>query len=125
MCSSICDGGYAEHTLADARYCLELPSSLDDRHAAPLLCAGLVGYRSLTMTEDARRIGIHPAGDGLVRAARRYISDTELAAALMSLGISVMVASVNSRTLATDTAFSNATRTTFVGSTMPASNRST
>ncbi len=56
------DGGYAEHTLADARYCFELPSTLDDQHAAPLLCAGLIGYRCLEMTCDARRIGIYGFG---------------------------------------------------------------
>ena len=42
------DGGYAEYAVADARYCLRLPDALDDVHAAPLLCAGLIGYRALT-----------------------------------------------------------------------------
>ncbi|MEW6567229.1 MAG: zinc-dependent alcohol dehydrogenase family protein [Chloroflexota bacterium] len=41
------DGGYAEYLIADARYALPLPPSLDDQHAAPLLCAGIIGYRSL------------------------------------------------------------------------------
>ena len=56
------DGGYAEYALADARYCLRLPEGLDDAHAAPLLCAGLIGYRALTMAGDARRLGIYGFG---------------------------------------------------------------
>ena len=56
------DGGYADYTLADARYCLRLPDELDDVHAAPLLCAGLIGYRALTMTGDARRLGLYGFG---------------------------------------------------------------
>jgi propanol-preferring alcohol dehydrogenase len=56
------DGGYAEHVVADARYCFELPASLDDAHAAPLLCAGLIGYRSWRMAESAKRLGIYGFG---------------------------------------------------------------
>lgn len=56
------DGGYAEHVLADARYCFELPESIDDLHAAPLLCAGLIGYRSLRMAGEAERLGIYGFG---------------------------------------------------------------
>ncbi|AMN47028.1 putative propanol dehydrogenase [Steroidobacter denitrificans] len=56
------DGGYAEHVLADARYCFELPEAFDDAHAAPLLCAGLIGYRSLQMTGSAQRIGLYGFG---------------------------------------------------------------
>ncbi len=56
------DGGYADHVVADARFCLPLPEGLDDAHAAPLLCAGLIGYRSLRMAGDARRIGIYGFG---------------------------------------------------------------
>jgi propanol-preferring alcohol dehydrogenase len=56
------DGGYAEYTVADARFCLPLPSSLDDIHAAPLLCAGLIGHRALAMTGDARRVGLYGFG---------------------------------------------------------------
>ena len=56
------DGGYAQHTIADGRYCFELPDGLDDVHAAPLLCAGLIGYRSLKMAGDAQRIGIYGFG---------------------------------------------------------------
>jgi propanol-preferring alcohol dehydrogenase len=56
------DGGYAQHAVADARYCFELPAALDDAHAAPLLCAGLIGYRSWRMAGDARRLGIYGFG---------------------------------------------------------------
>lgn len=56
------DGGFAQHTVADARYCFELPAALDDAHAAPLLCAGLIGYRSWRMAGDARRLGIYGFG---------------------------------------------------------------
>jgi propanol-preferring alcohol dehydrogenase len=56
------DGGYAEYVLADARYCLRLPEALDDVHAAPLLCAGLIGYRALRMAGDARRLGLYGFG---------------------------------------------------------------
>jgi len=56
------DGGYASHTVADARYCFHLPDTYSDAEAAPLLCAGLIGYRSLTMTGDAARLGIYGFG---------------------------------------------------------------
>jgi propanol-preferring alcohol dehydrogenase len=52
------DGGFAEYAVADARYCLPLPEGPSDEQAAPLLCAGLIGYRCLRMAGDARRIGI-------------------------------------------------------------------
>lgn len=56
------DGGYAEHAVADARFCFLLPPPLDDAHAAPLLCAGLIGFRALKMAGDARRLGIYGFG---------------------------------------------------------------
>lgn len=56
------DGGYASHTVADARYCFPLPECYSDAEAAPLLCAGLIGYRSLKMTGEARRLGIYGFG---------------------------------------------------------------
>ncbi len=56
------DGGYAEYTLAYARYCFPLPAAYDDAHAAPLLCAGLIGHRTLSMAGDARRLGIYGFG---------------------------------------------------------------
>jgi len=56
------DGGYATRTVADARYCFHLPRQYSDVEAAPLLCAGLIGYRSLAMAGDAQRIGIYGFG---------------------------------------------------------------
>lgn len=56
------DGGYATHALADARYCLPLPVGFSDVEAAPLLCAGLIGYRALSMAGDADRIGLYGFG---------------------------------------------------------------
>src|SRR5438094_1572869 len=57
------DGGYAEFTLADARYCFHLPQRYNDVEVAPLLCAGLVGYRSYRKTSDARRLGLYGFGN--------------------------------------------------------------
>ncbi len=56
------DGGYAEHIVADERYCFRIPAAYDDLHAAPLLCAGLIGYRSLAAAGDAERLGIYGFG---------------------------------------------------------------
>jgi propanol-preferring alcohol dehydrogenase len=56
------DGGYAEYAIADARYCFALPASYPDIEAAPLLCAGLIGYRALRMVGDARRLGLYGFG---------------------------------------------------------------
>ncbi len=56
------DGGYAELALADERYCFPLPDAYTDEEAAPLLCAGLIGYRALCMADDARRLGIFGFG---------------------------------------------------------------
>jgi propanol-preferring alcohol dehydrogenase len=56
------DGGYAEYTVADHRYCFAIPKEYDDPAAAPLLCAGLIGYRSLVMAGDAKRLGIYGFG---------------------------------------------------------------
>jgi propanol-preferring alcohol dehydrogenase len=56
------DGGYAEYTVADQRFCLSIPQRYADAEAAPLLCAGLIGYRSLVMAGDARRIGLYGFG---------------------------------------------------------------
>src|SRR5512132_4444874 len=57
------DGGYAEFTVADARYCFHLPERYDDVEVAPLLCAGLIGYRSYRKTCNARRLGIYGFGN--------------------------------------------------------------
>jgi alcohol dehydrogenase, propanol-preferring len=56
------DGGYAQHVLADARYAFAIPEVFDDAHAAPLLCAGLIGYRALRMAGSAARLGIYGFG---------------------------------------------------------------
>lgn len=56
------DGGYAEYLVAHERYCLRIPDAYDDASAAPLLCAGLIGYRSLMAAGDARRLGLYGFG---------------------------------------------------------------
>jgi propanol-preferring alcohol dehydrogenase len=56
------DGGYAEYTVADERYCFTLPPGYPPSRAAPLLCAGLIGYRSLVAAGDAQRLGLYGFG---------------------------------------------------------------
>src|SRR3954451_10222037 len=56
------DGGYAERTVADERFCFPIPDGYPDLQAAPLLCAGLIGYRSYRMTGDAERLGLYGFG---------------------------------------------------------------
>jgi propanol-preferring alcohol dehydrogenase len=56
------DGGYAEYAVADQRYCLPLPQGYADAETAPLLCAGLIGYRALVAVGDAQRLGIYGFG---------------------------------------------------------------
>ncbi|HYN39942.1 MAG TPA: alcohol dehydrogenase, partial [Rhodospirillales bacterium] len=56
------DGGYAEYAVADARYCFPVIGDYGDAEAAPLLCAGLIGYRALTMAGDGERLGIYGFG---------------------------------------------------------------
>ena len=56
------DGGYAQATIADQRFCFPIPGMYSDAEAAPLLCAGLIGYRSYSKAGDARRIGIYGFG---------------------------------------------------------------
>jgi len=56
------DGGYAQYAVANARYCFRLPEALDDVHAAPMLCAGLIGYRALRFAPGARELGIYGFG---------------------------------------------------------------
>jgi propanol-preferring alcohol dehydrogenase len=56
------DGGYAEYTLADCRYAFRVPAGYSNAEAAPLLCAGLIGYRSLVMAGDAQRLGLYGFG---------------------------------------------------------------
>jgi propanol-preferring alcohol dehydrogenase len=67
------DGGFAEMTVADERFCFPVPEGYPDLQAAPLLCAGLIGYRSLRMAGDARRLGFYGFGAAahiLVQVAR-------------------------------------------------------
>jgi len=56
------DGGYAERAVADERFCFSLPDSFEDLHAAPLLCAGLIGHRTMRLAGDAERLGIYGFG---------------------------------------------------------------
>lgn len=56
------DGGYASHALADSRFCLKLPDRFDNAQAAPLLCAGLIGYRSLKLAGEGERLGLYGFG---------------------------------------------------------------
>ena len=56
------DGGYAEYTVADQRYCFPLPAGYGDAEAAPLLCAGLIGYRSLVLAGEGQRLGLYGFG---------------------------------------------------------------
>jgi len=77
------DGGYAEYAVADARYCFPIPASFDDVAAAPLLCAGLIGYRTLRLAGEAERVGIYGFGAAahimaqvIVHQARRLFAFT-------------------------------------------------
>jgi propanol-preferring alcohol dehydrogenase len=67
------DGGYAEYSVADEHFCFPIPTGYPDLQAAPLLCAGLIGYRSLQMTGEAERIGFYGFGSAahvIIQAAR-------------------------------------------------------
>ena len=68
------DGGYADHVIADARYSFRLPTAYGDAEAAPLLCAGLIGYRALVMAGEAERLGIYGFGAAahIVAQVARY-----------------------------------------------------
>ena len=68
------DGGYAEFTVADARFAFRIPDTFDDVRAAPLLCAGLIGYRSLRKAGDPKRLGIYGFGAAahIVAQVARY-----------------------------------------------------
>jgi propanol-preferring alcohol dehydrogenase len=56
------DGGFATHCIADARFCFRIPDGFDDLHAAPLLCAGLIGYRAYRLAGDAPVLGLYGFG---------------------------------------------------------------
>jgi propanol-preferring alcohol dehydrogenase len=67
------NGGFAEYTVADADYCFPLPKDYDDLQAAPLLCAGLIGYRAYRLVASAQRIGLYGFGAAahiLIQVAR-------------------------------------------------------
>jgi alcohol dehydrogenase, propanol-preferring len=68
------DGGYAEYIVADARFCFRIPESYDDVNATPLLCAGLIGYRSLRKAGDGERLGLYGFGAAahIVAQVARY-----------------------------------------------------
>jgi propanol-preferring alcohol dehydrogenase len=68
------DGGYAEYTVADERYCFALPPAWSDEEAAPLLCAGLIGYRALAAAGPAERLGLYGFGAAahIVAQVARY-----------------------------------------------------
>ena len=69
------DGGFAEFTVASAHYCFSLPEGYSDLQAAPLLCAGLIGYRSYRLARDAKRIGFYGFGAAahiLIQVANYY-----------------------------------------------------
>ncbi len=68
------DGGYADCTVADQRFCFPIPDSYSDTEAAPLLCAGLIGYRSLVKAGDGKRLGIYGFGAAahIVAQVARY-----------------------------------------------------
>jgi alcohol dehydrogenase, propanol-preferring len=69
------DGGYAEYAVADARFCFPIPAGYPDLQAAPLLCAGLIGYRSLMMVGSAELIGLYGFGAAahIVIQTARYL----------------------------------------------------
>jgi propanol-preferring alcohol dehydrogenase len=68
------DGGYAEYAVADARFCFPIPDGYPDQQAAPLLCAGLIGFRALSFAGDAARLGLYGFGASahIVAQVARY-----------------------------------------------------
>jgi propanol-preferring alcohol dehydrogenase len=70
------DGGYADHVVADSRFCFRLPDGFSDVELAPWMCAGLIGYRALRKAGDVRRIGIYGFGAAahIIAAIARYES---------------------------------------------------
>lgn len=64
------DGGYAEYTVADERFCFPIPERYTDAEAAPLLCAGMIGYRTLMKTVDAERVGFYGFGSAALILAQ-------------------------------------------------------
>jgi len=69
------NGGFAEYTVADASYCFPIPPAYDDKQAAPLLCAGLIGYRAYRLVESCKTIGLYGFGAAahiLIQVARYH-----------------------------------------------------
>ena len=69
------DGGYAEEVIADERFCFELPDDCSDEEAAPLLCAGLIGFRAYRVTGDAKRLGFYGFGSAAQIVAQIAAAD--------------------------------------------------
>lgn len=87
------DGGFATHLVADARYCFPLSEAGDDVAIAPLLCAGLIGWRSLVMAGDGRHLGIYGFGSaGHITIVKRSIT-----AISQACGCTVSFASTESK----------------------------
>ena len=80
------DGGYAEYAVADARYAFKLPDAYGDAEAAPLLCAGLIGYRSYRMTGDPGRLGLYGFGAAAHIIAQVAVQETREVYAFTSPG---------------------------------------
>ena len=80
------DGGFATHAVADARYCFPLPDAYDDLHAAPLLWAGLIGYRALRAAGSAERLGIYGFGAAAHLVAQVAVSQGRHVAAFTRPG---------------------------------------
>jgi propanol-preferring alcohol dehydrogenase len=80
------DGGYAEYTVADARYTFKLPEAYGDAEAAPLLCAGLIGYRSYRMAGEAGRLGLYGFGAAAHIIAQIAVHETREVYAFTSPG---------------------------------------
>ena len=80
------DGGYADESVADERYCFALPESVDDAHIAPLLCAGLIGYRALRFAGDAARLGLYGFGASAHIVAQIALSEGRRVFALTRRG---------------------------------------
>jgi alcohol dehydrogenase, propanol-preferring len=80
------DGGYAEYTVADARYTFKLPDAYGDAEAAPLLCAGLIGYRSYRMAGDPGRLGLYGFGAAAHIIAQVAVHETREVYAFTSPG---------------------------------------
>ena len=80
------DGGYAEYTVADARYVFKVPAGYSDAEAAPLLCAGLIGYRAYRMAGNAKRIGLYGFGASAHIIAQLAVYEQRTVYALTSPG---------------------------------------